>query len=175
MKTQAWGWLVAGVVALGLNGYYQDGGAPWAHQIVERMSHDTQAVIALATGHADRLLAEARLASAQRESESCPWATTTSRIQARMDRAQAEVNAMSARRQAQLDRFQAQRNRMEAQRAQIESQIARMHVPAMTFTSVDVAVPNVDCPRIRIRVPRPPQVRIPAPAIHIEPSRPDML
>ncbi len=33
--TQGWGWLAAGVLALGLNGIYQDGGAAWAHRIVE--------------------------------------------------------------------------------------------------------------------------------------------
>jgi hypothetical protein len=169
MKTQAWGWLAAGVVALGLNGFYQDGGAQWAHQIVDRAAHDTEAVIALATGHADRLLAQARLASVQRETQSCPWQGSMARTQARMARAQAQVDAMSARRQAQLDRFQAQRDRAEAQ-------IARMRVPAMTFNTVDVVAPNVDCPRIQIRVPRPPQVRIPAlPTIHIETSRADLL
>ena len=33
--TQAWAWLAAGVLALGLNGFYQDGGAAWAHRIVD--------------------------------------------------------------------------------------------------------------------------------------------
>ncbi len=31
--TQGWGWLTAGVLALGLNGIYHDGGAAWAHRI----------------------------------------------------------------------------------------------------------------------------------------------
>ena len=169
MKTQAWGWLAAGVVALGLNGFYQDGGAQWAHQIVDRVSRDTQAVIALATGRADEFFAEARLASAQHETESCRWQASMARVQARMARTQAEFNVMSARRQAQLDRFQAQRDRMAAQ-------IVRMRVPAMTFNPAEVTVPNVDCPRVRIRVPHRPAVRIPAPpVIRVETSRPDML
>jgi hypothetical protein len=35
--TQAWGWLAAGVLALGLNGIYHDGGAAWAHRAVGRV------------------------------------------------------------------------------------------------------------------------------------------
>jgi len=100
------------------------------------------------------------------------------RVRVGMARSQAEFDAMSARRQAQLDQFQAQRDRMEARRARVEAQIARMRIPAMTFNSVEVAVPNLavpdlDCPRLQVRVARPPTVRIPAPpVIHIDPVRP---
>jgi len=36
--TQGWGWLAAGVLALGLNGFYQDGGAAWAHRIMDHVT-----------------------------------------------------------------------------------------------------------------------------------------
>jgi hypothetical protein len=36
-NAQAWGWLAAGVLALGLNGIYQDGGAAWAHRAVTQV------------------------------------------------------------------------------------------------------------------------------------------
>ncbi|MGD0760452.1 MAG: hypothetical protein ABR921_16250 [Candidatus Sulfotelmatobacter sp.] len=45
MKTQAWAWLTAGVVALGLNGFYHDGGAAWAHRIAERVSDRSDFVV----------------------------------------------------------------------------------------------------------------------------------
>ena len=35
-NTYAWGWLAAGVLALGLNGIYQDGGAAWAHRALDQ-------------------------------------------------------------------------------------------------------------------------------------------
>ena len=37
-NTQAWGWLAAGVLALGLNGMYQDGGAAWAQRVVNQVT-----------------------------------------------------------------------------------------------------------------------------------------
>ena len=170
MKTQAWGWLAAGVLALGLNGFYQDGGAQWAHQIVNRVTRESEGALAQATGRADWFLAEARLASAQREATSCPWQESLARAQAKMARAQAEVDAMSARRQAQLDRFEANRTRME-------TQLARVQTPAFSFRTIEIQAPNAPvCPRVHVRIPRPPQIRIPAaPVIHIESARPDLL
>src|ERR1700726_2509691 len=52
---QGWYWLAAGVMALGLNGVYHEGGAEWAHRFVNRSA----AVVALASGHAERFLAAA--------------------------------------------------------------------------------------------------------------------
>jgi hypothetical protein len=63
MKTQAWGWLAAGVLAAGLNASYHDGGLQWLHQAVDQVEHGSAAVLALAGGHADLFLAEARLVS----------------------------------------------------------------------------------------------------------------
>src|SRR5271170_250460 len=36
--TQGWGWLTAGVLALGLNGFYHDGGVAWAHRIMDHVT-----------------------------------------------------------------------------------------------------------------------------------------
>ena len=46
MKTQAWGWLAAAVLAAGLNSSYHDGGLQWAHEIVGSVQHNTGAVLA---------------------------------------------------------------------------------------------------------------------------------
>src|SRR6267154_536780 len=56
-QTEAWGWLAAGVLALGLNGIYQDGGAEWVRRdvdgIIARIADRSEAVLALAAGRAD--------------------------------------------------------------------------------------------------------------------------
>ena len=57
----AWGWLMAGVVAAGLNASYHDGGLQWAHQAIERVSYNTRAVMALASENAQELMAQARM------------------------------------------------------------------------------------------------------------------
>ena len=65
MKTQAWGWLIAGVLAAGLNASYHDGGLQWAHEVAERVGHGSSAVLALASGNAERFLSEAQLVAAR--------------------------------------------------------------------------------------------------------------
>src|SRR5215469_1149640 len=69
MKTQAWGWLGAAVLAAGLNSSYHDGGLQWAHEIADRVQHNTSAVLALATGRADQFLAEARMLNLDRAAD----------------------------------------------------------------------------------------------------------
>src|SRR5258707_12527920 len=74
-QTQAWGWLAAGVLALGLNGIYQDGGAAWVHRNVDRVmaqiASESGAVLALATGRADWFMAKANLEAARTKTASC--------------------------------------------------------------------------------------------------------
>jgi hypothetical protein len=165
--TQAWGWLVAGVLAAGLNASYHNGGLQWAHQAIEQIAdkveYRSQAVLALASGNADRFLAEARMLTARNETASCPLAASMARVQNRVALSQARLNLMSAREEAQLGRLEANRARMEAQ---VEAQVARIRIPAMAFNPVAVRVPA--CPRIRVEVPRVPMVRIPAQVIRVE-------
>jgi hypothetical protein len=61
MKTiPAWRWLAAGVLALGLNGWYQTGGAQWAHIAIGQVTHSTETVLDLAKSRAHRFLGGAR-------------------------------------------------------------------------------------------------------------------
>ncbi len=63
--TQAWGWLVAAVLAAGLNASYHNGGLQWAHEVAERLDHGSTAALALASGHTPTSSSsEARLVSA---------------------------------------------------------------------------------------------------------------
>jgi hypothetical protein len=153
--TQAWGWLAAGVLALGLNGFYQDGGAEWAHQIVDRVASRSGAVLALASGRGDQFLSEAGLVTARDESRSCRVATSMARLQTRMARGQAgfaRVEAMSAREEAAMAR-------LEGNRARIKAQVERVRfMPAVSALKIQVA-----CPRLRVNIPRIqiPQIEIP--------------
>jgi len=187
--TQAWTWLVAAVLATGLNASYHDGGLPWAHQIVERVADNVEqgstAVLALASGQPRQFLAEARQLMVRNETASCRLTTALARVQTRIARSEtgfARFQAMSAREEAQLARIEANREmieaqqeaqsaRIEAQRARVKANVAaemvRVRVRSASFVPVNVRVPVV-CPRIRVNLPRPPMVRIPAPVIHLD-------
>jgi len=169
MKTQAWGWLTAAVLAAGLNASYHDGGLQWAHQVVDQVKHNTSAVMALATGRADQFLAEANFVAARRQSPSCPLtaALAGARTMVVPDEFELQrVEIMSAREQAQLARLQ-------TNRARIEAQVARIRIPAVNLSPVVVRAPNVSvCPRVRVHIPRMPNIKVPAmPVVHVMPSQ----
>ena len=173
MKTQAWGWLVAAVLAAGLNASYHDGGLEWAHRIAGSVEHSSNAVLALATGHADRFLAEAQILGARQETASCPFSTALARVQSRIARSRMGADhfadnfnnsfeVMSAREEAQMAKI-------EVNRARIEAEVARMRVPAADFAPVMVSMRKVVCPRVRTTFPELPQIKMPvAPVIHVD-------
>jgi len=178
MKTQALGWLAAGVLAAGLNSSYQNGGMEWAHRIADRVEYRTSAVLALATGHADRFLTAERSMSSESKSNNlpsqCQLRTALAKIQTSMAGSDAEFDrfeAMSAREEAQLARLEANRTRMEAQ---MSAQLVRVRIPAVAISPVVVRVPKVDvCPRVRVNVPRLPVIKMPSiPVVHVEYSGP---
>src|SRR5579864_3034926 len=158
MKTQALGWLAAAVVAAGVNASYHQGGLEWAHRIADQVGHNTEAVMALATGRADRFLEEVQVVKAQDQVASCRFATAMARVQSRIARSEARFEgfeAISAREEVQLARI-------EANRARIAARVARTRIPAVAVTPVVVRIPKVDvCPRVRVNLPRLPQIRMP--------------
>lgn len=165
-NTQAYGWLVAGVLALGLNGVYHDGGAVWAHRAVDRVigqiADRSGAVLALATGHAEWFMAKANVMAARNETASCRLATAAARFQGKMARMQgglAQFEAMSWREEAAMAR-------MEAIRARIEAQAARVRVAPVAFDMVEI--PAV-CPRVRVNIPRVniPRISVEVPSVNI--------
>jgi len=170
--TQAWGWLAAGILALGLNGIYQDGGGEWVHRnvdgVISRIADRSGAVLALATGRTDWLLAKANLLTARDETASCRVAAAMARMQTKIARTQnglADFEGMSAREEVTLAR-------VEANRARIEAQVARVRFSPVAFHTVNGPVV---CPRVRLNiprvtVPRMPAVRIPTPAVNFESS-----
>ncbi|HTW32955.1 MAG TPA: hypothetical protein VMD76_14835 [Candidatus Sulfotelmatobacter sp.] len=187
MKTQAWGWLAAAVLAAGLNSSYHEGGLAWVHRMAGQIDHNTGAVLALATGHADRFLAEARMlsaaaessnaesseqeladalplqmASTQRETPSCRWSTAMTRVRVNYDLAKARFEEMSARREAEQDRMEAARDRLHARiEEQVDESVSRIHIPAVAMSPIVVRAPRIACSRIEVKVPQIPAVRIP--------------
>src|ERR1039458_6912510 len=163
--TQAWGWLVAAVLAAGLNASYHNGGLEWAHQIADRVEQGSAAVLAQASGHAGQFLTEARLLTARTETASCPFATTLTQVQTRIARSS----------ETSVERFDVMSAREERQLARMEAQIARQtaHIRIATAAFAPIAVKAmpapVVCPRVRVNVPRMPMIKIPVvPVIHIE-------
>jgi hypothetical protein len=170
--TQAWGWLVAAVLAAGLNASYHSGGLQWAHQIADRVEQRSTAVLAQVSGHANQFLAEARLLTAQPETASCPFTTTLARVETKIAGSETAVerfDVMSAREQRQLARLEANRARIEAQ---VARQAAHIKIATAAFAPVAVRVSApVVCPRIRVNVPRMPVIKMPPmPQIHVETS-----
>jgi len=82
MKTiQGWAWLGAGLLALGLNGFYHDGGVELAHRIVDRVADRAGVVVDLASARVDGMLQRATLVGAREETASCRFATAAARFQ----------------------------------------------------------------------------------------------
>lgn len=158
-------------MALGLNGFYQDGGAAWAHSVVNcvvsRIADRSEAVLALATGRADWFFAKANLGVARSQTASCKLASAVERVQTGMARSQsreAHFEAMSARREAVLAR-------LDANRARIEAQVARVRIAPVAFNMSKIDV--VSCQQVRVNiprlnVPRLPMIRIPAPVVRVD-------
>ena len=186
MKTQAWGWLGAAVLAAGLNSSYHNGGLQWAHNIADRVQHNSNAVLALATGRADQFMAEARMLNADRASDAadvdatdktevadndhaqCPFSTAMAQVQSTFAESQSDfdhVQAMSVRQQARLARIEANRIRIENQ---VRARLARVRIQTADFTPVNMEIPQVTCPRVRVHVPRIPRIRVPAPDVHVD-------
>jgi hypothetical protein len=163
-STQGWGWLTAGVLALGLNRIYHDGGAAWAHRISSRVLQQTESLGTLASVRGDRFLEQTNVVVARDETATCRLGTAMARFQTKIARSQngmAHFEAMSARQEAALAR-------MEANRSRIEAQVAGVRLAPVAFDSI--TIPEVACPRVR--VPRVsvsvPMVKIPAPVVEVE-------
>ena len=171
MKRQAWGWLAAAVLAAGLNSSYHEGGMQWAHEVVDRVGHNTGAVLALATGRADQFLAESRMLKLDQKSQ-CPLTMAMAQVQSSLAQRRPECDrfeAMAAREQAKLARIEANRARMEAQ---IQAKLARVHFAEANFNAVDVQVPKIACPRVRVNIPSMPRINVQAPVVNVDYSGP---
>jgi hypothetical protein len=157
---QGWGWLVAGVIALGLNGIYHDGGASWARRaiapVIDRIEEQAGPVLAMAAGQADWFMAKTQAVRASEETASGRVATAVAHTSLQKSevaraRAKARIDVMSAREEAAMARI-------EANRARIEARMDRVRFEPAVFNPVV-------CPRVRVSVPR---VQISTPMVHVD-------
>jgi hypothetical protein len=165
-NTSAWGWLAAGVLALGLNGIYQDGGADWArrslNQATNEISLRTGGVLALATGRAEWFLARAERVEARQEAASCRLASVVTRLESRLTRSEARgFEVMSAQEEKQMERFHADREKLEAQMSAV-----RLTPASFSAGRLPVICPRLNVQGIEVSAPRVPRVHIPQ--IHVE-------
>jgi len=155
--TQGWGWLAAGVLALGLNGVYHDGGAAWAHRVVDLFADRSGVLADLASEKVDQLMGSVDPAAARDETTSCKLAAAVARFHTKMARTQtglARFEAVSARQEAAL-------SRVEAGRARIEAEVAGVRLAPAAFSTVEFPVDA--CPRVRANIPR-----VDVPAVRVE-------
>ena len=153
---KAWYWLAAGVLALGLNGYYHDGGLRPLHDLAERTT------LALADARAQfrqvATLAEVALAERAQTRYERPVpavvAVTPEVIPAEAQ-LQERLGAMeSARVQIRMAKLQQVMVRRELHRAQVELQNGRLAV------LTDQGQVRVALPRVEIEVPQGPTIEI---------------
>lgn len=155
--TKGWGWLAAGILALGLNGIYHDGGAVWAHRIANRMVYDSVGGLNLVSGGMNQFLVRARSVAARNQTRSCSLATAMARVQAEIAHGEsgfAHLDAISAQGDEQMAWLEANRARIEAQMARV--QLDQAAFQPLVIKSVGFERENLAaiCPRIRVNVPR---------------------
>ena len=203
-RSRAWGWLAAGVLALGLNGFYQDGGFAWAHRVADRIVERSQAVIALAKGQADEFLAQARILTVRSEDVSSPAYSALARahenldeqilmervqqqvdeqvlenvesnVQANIEKRIAGCQVRAARMQAEADRRQARLDAAQARmNARLAAQTVRINLARAAFNSANFAPGSRICVRLRGRVPATPILHIRELRIPVAPAPPEI-
>ena len=148
-KARAWYWLAAGVLALGLNGAYQDGEFQWAHRLAERSSATMERVSA----EGCRLLAMAEIMLGQEPAG-------LDRVHDRMVRVRDRFNAQQER---EMDRAQRQMEaaQLKMERAQESMVMFQQDEPCSHSHRYMVQVPEVNVPAVNVRA-FVPNVSVPA-------------
>jgi hypothetical protein len=161
---KAWYWLAAGVLALGLNGYYQDGGFQGLHGLA---ACTTSAVAeARAQFREVATLAEVALAerAQSRSAQELPAAAAVNQqdlpVQAQVRVAELQTRlsaAQAARLQARMARWERAMEKRQMRQAQVEIENGRLAV----FTDsarVNLAMPPM--PQVEVSVPGSAEVRV---------------
>lgn len=173
-QNQAWGWLVAAVMAAGLNASYHNGDLQWLHRVAEQAKHRTAAVLALASGRADLFLMQAQILAAHEQADSGLAAMTPVQAEAAISEAFAgHTEASAACKELRQARIEILRARTQAR---LDANAARIQIVQATlnraFDPIPAAFNPINtpaCPRVRVIVPRIPGVRIPAIKLSVDP------
>jgi len=163
---QAWYWLAAGVLALGLNGYYQDGGFQGLH----RLATGTSLAVNQARAQIGQIATLAEMTIADHAQVRCerPAPAVVAKAvaipggtQVRLAQLQERLQTMQAARvQARMARLQEVIARREMQRAQVEIQNGRI---AVLSDQGQVRVTLPPLPRVQVSVPQGPVVDVSEP------------
>jgi len=160
---RAWYWLAAGVLALGLNGAYQDGEFQWAHRVVDR----SNAMFERVSAQGCHLLAMAEIMLGHEPAGLDRVHDRMVRVRDRFD-AQQEREMARAQRQmeaAQWKMEQAQERMLMFQQDEpcSHSQRYMVHVPEVNVPAVNVRafVPNVSVPAVTVPAFTVPSLQIP--------------
>lgn len=159
---RAWYWLAAGVLALGLNGYYQDGGLEGVH----RLADSSMAKVSETRAQFREMAMLARVAMADHSRFRCerPAPSVVVAVDpdlalhtpARLADFQVRVGEMQAARvQAQVARLEHGITQREIRRAQVELQNGRIQV-LTDQGQVQVQLPAL--PQVEVTVPQGPVV-----------------
>jgi len=164
MRTEkAWYWLAAGVLALGLNGAYQDGQMGWAHVLVDRAAASVDRVAL--RGQHFVAMAEVMLGREPRV-----FAHTQAAIERVQERIACDRIAQAQRHMA-MARVREQLAEANVQRKMAMVQMKMDHVRAMTinranrFRNCDglskVVVNMPDLSNMNIEMPNIPDIQVP--------------
>jgi hypothetical protein len=192
---KAWYWLAAGVLALGLNGAYQDGKFQWAHRLADQSAMLVEHVrdqgcrfVAMAEimlGHDSSGLARAqdRLARLQDRLST----QQVDRMQRQMEAAQLKVERAQERMVilqqdepcSHSHRFMVQVPEVNVPAVNVPAVNVRAFVPNITVPAVNVPsvqIPEINVPQVSIPRIVIPAVRIPAvkvPPVHVQVNEDD--
>src|SRR5215470_14370564 len=166
---KAWYWLAAGVLALGINGAYQDGEFQWAHRIADRSAVMVQQV----RNEGCRLVAIAETLLGRDSSGVERAQDQLARVQDRLSHRQME----RMQRQMEMAQYQVERAQRVVEMQQDEPcshshrfmvKLPEVNVPAVNVRAFvpNVNVPAVTVPRIDVPTVRIPDVKIPP--VHVQ-------
>jgi len=150
---KAWYWLTAGVLALGLNGAYQDGQLKWMHCLTDR----TAALVDRVSERGLRLVSMAELMLGSNPE-------TYGRTEAAIQRIQAKVVCdRVARAQRQIAMVEVRKQLAEA-RLQSKMELAQMKMDKVRMIAIDRANRFRDCEgfsKVVVDLPNMPRIDIP--------------
>jgi hypothetical protein len=182
---KAWYWLAVGVLALGLNGEYQSGGLPWAHEVVEHGRAAVQRVAEEASGHvamarimfghdlAPAVQVQAAVAHVKAD-VACVRSTVRTRQQVEVvgpdfDQAEEIGPVVDQAQEIQAQVLQSIQPQLEQARLQIE--MARIQVErAKMLAAAQAGHVKGICPytgRVVVNAPKSPMVTIPQIAVNV--------
>jgi hypothetical protein len=162
---KAWYWLAAGVLALGLNGAYQDGQFGWVHGIADRSTE----IVERASMRGLSFVTAAEVMFG-RNPDAMGWTNATlQRVQGKLARKRIEM----AERQIDMGRMQRDLAlaRVDRQMARVQMKMDKVRMIAIEnadraqkcsgFSRMVVTVPQVELPDVQI-----PEIQAPAAPSH---------